>query len=684
MNHPHPEVAPDRKDSTTIARDDVGNSPMPSPSTKKISNNPRLVVSNNAPGNSNRSSSIPSSKIQKLSCAIQALKCSSRADDSPDNGEPDHHHRHPGYRQLQERYEQSMMERNHRPEQQHQQQPNYYLSSTELDHEIAAYLHHGVNGMTTLSKNSANHLQLQQQQQQERPQQPQRPHSRLVQLLGDFADFECAEALEASWSEGEGAARKDGGEAPEADPEGDCDVASELDQGFVATELDRIIGPPAYSCAPEIFSDDTQDEDDDEASMHHSPKRPVSIEEEEDAPQGICINDVHPAGATEALSPIAKHRRGGDDTEREESSDTPTTCNRSIATPNVTPLDSIQNQYRCSGDERGNVDNYCKDGDHGKPPRGILHQSLSLGDALSPDDDDDDDDSPTKTRDAGAATLAELSNSDACSFHQPCSTETATTSHAFLQLPDMGETTGGALIHQEMKVENNECRMIVRKRSNGPFVQSNTEQHTVASDDTSFCTVSSFTVTSTAPQPTSMQSREKQQLISNHKKSRKAGTPKSIPHAFFWKTHPNVTFKSYHFQQPKPRIRRVVPNLERVSSIDTFSTFDRHIQPTVSSSPAGSTASSSEEEIIMLKEHKTSQSTESTGEGNVDTFSPYIHPSAVRRIWIDSQLEEQRQQSQSIETEVGEQTVRNMVTSITSFANQNIHAVLSRVPSGHS
>jgi hypothetical protein len=552
---------------------------------------PPLTVASGTPKKSNNPCLMISGNEggSSRNCKVHKLSCAIKALQCSFHAADDE--QVPDSRSLREKYSTSLMNKScandrHQP-------PLHYLHSADLDRDISAFVHPGA-----VMLHSQNDSKL--------------SHSQILGLIENFADFECAEALEASL------ARMD------VEASGDNDDAEE-------EELD------SATCALEIFEDYSQDDE-------FSVRREKTVNKEARAWQTIQ-NSHEVIEKAEALSPIPSH---DPDMVLENSSDTPTTCNRSTLTPSATPRESIRVQGR---------ENFVDQG-YESPLRRILHRSLSLGDALSPGEDD----SPSRLQSP---------ETDQDHFHPPCSNDaTETTPVVLLQLPHFENKSSNAVLVQEtLEIAQRHHRVDNEGAPQGC--------NTAANDDNSFSTVSSFTVTSNGQQPKS-QKEEMQPRSRNCKNAgRHTGTTTTL-RPFFWKTHPGVTFKSYHFQQPKVRMRRIVPNLERVNSMDTFSTFGRNDPPESSFSVNDSTTSCSKEERMHLKGAGNSEVVGDKDEGMDDAVSQYLHPSAVRRMWIDSNKVEQRREEHlalSQSKGVDEQPLLNAVLSIANFAHRNVYAV---------
>ena len=135
-------------------------------------------------------------------------------------------------------------------------------------------------------------------------------------------------------------------------------------------------------------------------------------------------------------------------------------------------------------------------------------------------------------------------------------------------------------------------------------------------------------------------------------------------HPFFWRSHPHVTVKSYHFQQQqhRPRVRRIVPKMARVPSVNDASSFisscrKSPINQDESSSSNSAAAcrfdgaddseagcSSHQDETTGIpndERQKLRPIVDGGGEAGSSSdghhYSPYIHPAVVRRMWMESQ-----------------------------------------------
>ena len=202
-------------------------------------------------------------------------------------------------------------------------------------------------------------------------------------------------------------------------------------------------------------------------------------------------------------------------------------------------------------------------------------------------------------------------------------------------------------------------------------------------DNASSSTVSSFTITSKDGKPPF--SKRQSPLL---QKSNRDGHKAVTPHPFFWRSHPNVTFKSYHFQQPKPRIRRIAPKLEPVRSNDSFSTYGLNSR-TISSqwaSPASMEDSFCKGESTIPATQKSESGLGARAEET--NCSPYLHPAVVRKMWTESQQFELKVNSNWQQHRIegsnrhpqGQPSgsAQYLLHSLASFANRNMSAVFNR------
>jgi hypothetical protein len=297
-----------------------------------------------------------------------------------------------------------------------------------------------------------------------------------------------------------------------------------------------------------------------------------------------------------------------------DSNDTPVTCNKSlILTPNNERRHSGQNQEQDCGDE---IDLYSK------PPKEILHRSLSLGDSLSPTGDDspcrpDRSVDVSQPRNTGAKqrknTLRAMPTADCTddgdNLNHDCHRTTGHPSQRqmeMLTLPVMNGRSRSSLEENVLRrVKQIEVRHILPSffsNTNNSFgfgtAKSNQSSLSNSSPATQqvltneaneistpqdegsavssavssfvFSTDNGHNLEGTAnqavmnPQTTSSayfwkaHPSERTQQIVNHAVLTSGHTSP----AFFWKTHPRVTIKSYHFQQRKASIRPVNAKLE--------------------------------------------------------------------------------------------------------------------------
>ncbi|KAG7365240.1 hypothetical protein IV203_038443 [Nitzschia inconspicua] len=603
---------------------------------KKKSNNPCLVVSSpdrerdctrrrllrqrHHNNQQEQSSDSPHTNNNRLACAIQALKCSSRAEDDDESNDLVTSGYH---RPLEEKYRQSLFEPNQDDAVQWKEDPSQqsrsHLSTQELNHEISKCL-------------------------------PSR-NDRLPVVV-NFADFDCDAALEAVSRRREAISD-------------DHPNHSELTNVGSNEDL-------------QIFSDDTPDEVDETESTKNIMVQ--SLGGQLDAP--MVVQNL----------PLTPMQDECGRLKTDDSSDTPTTCNRSLLSPQSgKAMELAQSKYGQSTSSHCSDD--LEDKNAGKPPRRLMQKSLALGDALSPDDE-----SPhlkeghdVITNEANASTLTTTGH--AHNYTQ--------SRNDFLQLSDIGEKKSQArLLREEKKVDTID-------RSAGPHqdarptmqIKGRLSQENVRNDeDGSFSSVSSFSVTSTDVKSSSPQ------LVHKESDRRKSSLTRNMvnkgnqptPRPFFWKTHPPVTFKSYHFQQPKPKMRRVIPAIEQVNSMDSFSTFGNPTTTTkslLSSSPARSEKPLDEE---MKTNHASSYDADlygHVGKSEDEDYSPYMHPTAVRKIWADSFQKQKvvgtevasssdhhhrQQQEERPSTSCGNHSsALHVMYSMASTAHRSIHAALS-------
>ena len=329
-----------------------------------------------------------------------------------------------------------------------------------------------------------------------------------------------------------------------------------------------------------IFTDDSQDDD-----------------EGEDNTAAAAAATTIDMPLPEPFSPSNQQQQRILSTSEDVSNDTPTTCNRSLLTPTKTPQQ--QKQRRDDGDNNTTTD--------GRPPKHILHQSLSLGDALSPADDDNDSPSAEQPRQPQQQSKRSSKAQYSDDYFSPSSStgEDELKLKHLLQIPTMEELSSRRSlvpVNEETAMEDG-IRRRTELQSHSITTKLCTENTNPLppppplKDDDSFSTVSSFTVGPNINQ------KQNNQVVQDQQ-------PRPNPPPFFWKTHPSVTMKSNQpplQQQLKPRMRHVVPNLKRVGTIDSYSTFggsNDAVRINQSSTPSTSSSTSSSMEDGMWIDSK--------------------------------------------------------------------------------
>jgi hypothetical protein len=413
-----------------------------------------------------------------------------------------------------------------------------------------------------------------------------------------------------------------------------------------------------------------------------------------------------------------------------DSNDTPTTCNRnrgiSPATPETTYNVKTTTITQSHKDQNApyplttNIVDICdvgsntihqhdwfesRWGDSDESLKQILHHNLSLGDALSPTGDED---SPlvNNTKD-GYFTNEVVDEMDTI----------LTTSFvdATLSLPNMfvldrqlirskneeGKTDnedGKQLSSSSTLSQRCDTRILLRRRSdtqttkfiataNGPSVT-----HQTPIDDTSFSTVSSFTIPFLDGKATTS-TRESILLKPNHNMG---GNKPVTPHPFFWRSHPTVTVKSYDYiHQPMSVIRRVDPRLEPVRSTGKVGTFRSNNVPFLTSREPHSmlpqhTGFCIDENATMY--HKQIKDDGIKPQEGKSKFSPYLHHAINRRMGKETQRSEFKLNAKGAQNlegtshcvpqdSVTPRSARDIVHSLASYANTNMAAVFIRLQS---
>jgi hypothetical protein len=179
----------------------------------------------------------------------------------------------------------------------------------------------------------------------------------------------------------------------------------------------------------------------------------------------------------------------------------------------------------------------------------------------------------------------------------------------------------------------------------------------LTTDDSSFSSVSSFA------EVAGKSKKRDSNLRQLSGRRAKDGDKSLTPHPFFWRSHPDVTVTSYDLQT-KPSIRKVVPKLETVHMMDDYD-FNMSAKHTAS-------------------RRRSNSPPEGRASGH---YAPYLHPAAVRKLWMESKpfrLEvnsnwQTSRSSGSNRHPQGPPSTRSsqLVQSLTSFG-ANLPAVFSR------
>mmetsp|Transcript_13717 Transcript_13717/g.32130 ORF Transcript_13717/g.32130 Transcript_13717/m.32130 type:complete len:542 (+) Transcript_13717:136-1761(+) len=303
-----------------------------------------------------------------------------------------------------------------------------------------------------------------------------------------------------------------------------------------------------------------------------------------------------------------------------DSNDTPVTCNKSII---LTPKHEGFNHSRNDEQQSGNDDF------DWKPPKELLHRSLSLGDSLSPTDEDSPDQQYSSNQvleasysqdfmiknnlNEGPSSYCKGDNDNNVRFRGILPSKM---SMEDLKFPDMSVKRGsidsifaeGDVLRKVEKIERQEAvsSSFMKMSDFSPEGRETTgidsqgdKTDKFNSDGGKACsaeqdisspfssTVSSFTfssdhgnnfgdkenqTTAHPEQPSSSfswktHSRNHNGRRMQQKSNDVAVNSEPISPPFFWKTHPRVTIKSYHFQQRKATFRKVNTKLKNGRSM---------------------------------------------------------------------------------------------------------------------
>jgi hypothetical protein len=458
-------------------------------------------------------------------------------------------------RHLEEIHERELLKQRRRQQRQQQQrqkrqQQALFLSSSELDKEIATLMKVGT--ATTVQRSTTTTAAA--------------PNG-----FANFANFDSPEALEIVRDIHDSV-------SPKAASTLDV-VPASIDGSSPSSQRNNETG----SCGFQIFADDDDDDD-----THDDDEEDNDGYGEDTAAATTTTTTTKSVPLPVPFSPDSQQQQQeGTLFASDVSNDTPTTCNRSLLTPTTNPQ---QKQHHISATSQDDHNNSTTDG---RPPKHILHRSLSLGDALSPADDDSPPVERPRRQEDPKRTSATLYFSDDC-FGPSSSSAEDDELKRYLQVPTMEELSSrGSLVpvNEDTTVEHGSLSNILLQSA--PVTtkvyteRTNPPPPPPLKDDDSFSTVSSFTIGPNIHQRKNQAVQEKQ-------------LPRPTAPPFFWKTHPSVTVKINAVQQRqqlKPRMRRVVPNLKRVGTIDSYSTFggsNDALRP--SSCPSTSSTSSSMED----------------------------------------------------------------------------------------
>ncbi|VEU44730.1 unnamed protein product [Pseudo-nitzschia multistriata] len=235
-----------------------------------------------------------------------------------------------------------------------------------------------------------------------------------------------------------------------------------------------------------------------------------------------------------------------------DSNDTPVTCNKSLV---VLPTPPSPHGNGGDGEFLGNSNGSLSgsgtahagdpNGLFGKPPKTILHRSLSLGDALSPTEDDDG--SPIRWhRPSGGVE----EHKDDVANH-PGRPSARQQQIELLQLPVMEEGPRQGLPAGFVGESG--------PGGQGSGLHTNAPAHhglaatRIRDENDDVSALTSSTVSSFVFSRVSQQSETTWSLLRQQHRPAGRDAPEAVRRGFFWKTRPCVTVKSYRFQQPRPR-----------------------------------------------------------------------------------------------------------------------------------